>query len=246
MKPSLSGRLLVSFILISIILISVSFYITFRPYQSAKASFPDEALPRLEQPTAAANAFIPATRSQTAQRDRPLPGEESLPRLEEFIRQVDDSTAFGPLGLYVNGKMALRIVQQPNGDPKYVSQESDTATQFYRARLFGTIGLLAHNFLSGREFLTLQPGQDLIVVYGDRKIEHFKVSEITDYQRMTLADIHSDFMEVNSGLHSSADQVFARYYERGHVLTLQTCLARNGVSDWGVRFIMAEPVSTAH
>jgi hypothetical protein len=242
LKPSLRGRLLVPFIVVSVALLSTSLFTSLNPNQSAAAAYPVDVLPQSIQPAMISVVVPPTIVPPAVRRERILPGEEILPQLDDFIQEVADGIVGGPRGLYVKGMMALRIVQQPNGDPKYVSQDSNTATQFYRAGLFGTIGLLAHNFLAGKNFLNLQPGQDLILIYGNGKIEHFQVSEIADYQRLTLADIHSDFLDVDTQVRSSADQVFSKYYEVGHVLTLQTCLARYEVSDWGVRFITALPI----
>jgi len=167
----------------------------------------------------------------------------SLPSLDAFVAQVTDGQSGGLVGIYVSNVMALHIVQQPNGDPAYIDRTGGTATQFARAGLFGVIGLLAHNFLSGREFFQINSGQDLVLVYGNGRTAHYTVTEIGDFQRLSRSDLRSDFINLETQQKESANQVFAHYYQQKQVLTLQTCIARNGISDWGVRFIMARPTS---
>jgi hypothetical protein len=168
--------------------------------------------------------------------------DSKLPVFDDFIRRVSDGQADFVRGLYVQDILALQVVQQPQGDPAFIDRQEDTATQFQSAALHGTIGLLAHNFLAGRHFFRLQSGQDLVLVYGDGRFQHFSVSEIADYQRLTPTDLHSDFVELASNLQLSADQVFAKFYQRAQTLVLQTCIEREGNPDWGVRFIVGEPI----
>jgi hypothetical protein len=165
----------------------------------------------------------------------------SLPSLPDFIHQVSDGQANLVRGLYVTGVMALRVVQQPPGDPGYISAEDGTATLFQSASRYGVTGLLAHNFLSGREFFSLTIGQSLNVIYGDGHVLHYKVSQIDDFQRLSVNDLRSNFLELNSRLEKTTDQVFSDYYQGAQHLTLQTCIERNGEWNWGVRFIKAEP-----
>jgi hypothetical protein len=169
--------------------------------------------------------------------------DPNLPSLESFIDQVRNGEASTLVGIYGEDIMALRIVQQPNGDPAYIDLMDGTATQFYKASLFGAIGLLAHNNLSGGYFFEINLGADLVLVYGDGRTSHYTVSEIGDYQRLSLSDLRSDFMDLATNQKKSVDEVFAHYYQQEQVLTLQTCIAQNGISDWGVRFILARPSS---
>jgi hypothetical protein len=165
----------------------------------------------------------------------------SVPSLEEFAQQVSDGQGDRVRGIYVARVMALRVVPQPQGDPGFISAEDGTATLFQTAALFGVTGLLAHNFLSGKEFFRLNPGQQLNVIYGDGHIRHYRVSQVDDFQRLSITDLRSNFMELSSGLEKTADQVFADFYQGGPHLTLQTCIERNGEWSWGVRFIRADP-----
>jgi len=144
-------------------------------------------------------------------------------------------------GLYAAGVLAVQVVQQPANDPAYIAAQLGTATQFHRADLYSAVGLLAHNTLSGRDFFKLLPGQKLTLLYADGHVARFHVSQIGDYQRLQLANLRSDFISLATNQRVTADQVFAQYYEQPHRLTLQTCIQRGDVADWGVHFVVADP-----
>ena len=171
-----------------------------------------------------------------------LAATANLPSLTDFVRQVSDGRKDLVRGIYVSGVMALRVVPQPQDDPGFISAEDGTATLFQSASVFGVTGLLAHNFLSGREFFRLKTGQTLSVIYGDGHIRHYKVSQIEDLQRLSFDDLRSNFLELSSGVEKTANQLFADFYQGQPHLTLQTCIERDGEWTWGVRFIRAEPV----
>jgi hypothetical protein len=167
----------------------------------------------------------------------------SLPSLQEFTQQVKDGQSNLVRGLYVSNVMSLRVVPQPKGDSGFISAEDGTATLFQTASLYGVTGLLAHNFLSGKEFFRLRTGQEIDVIYGDGQVNHYRVSQIDDFQRLSINDLRSNFMELSSGLEMTADQVFADFYEGSPHLTLQTCIEKDGEWSWGVRFITADPTN---
>ena len=167
----------------------------------------------------------------------------ALPALEEFVRTVVDGDPGALRGLYVQDVLSLRILQQPPGDPAFIAFEEGTATLFQDALSFRTFGLLAHNFLSGREFFSLQQGQDLFLVFGDGGLKRYQVSEIADYQRLNVADLRSDFLGLADNSLVSVDQLFTRFYQNAEQLVLQTCIERAGLPSWGVRFIRAVPVN---
>lgn len=166
----------------------------------------------------------------------------TLPPLDEFIHQVADGRVGDVCGLYIQGITALKIVQQPAGNLGYIDQNEGTATQFQSANAFGAVGLLAHNFLAGRDFFHIKTGQDMILVNGDGSIHHYQASIISDYQRLTPTDLRSNFIELASSQQLTADQLFGKFYKKAHHLILQTCIENSGDPDWGVRFIDGVPV----
>ncbi|MDR3573318.1 MAG: hypothetical protein P4L50_05635 [Anaerolineaceae bacterium] len=166
----------------------------------------------------------------------------NLPLLQDFIRQVADGNASDIDGLYIQGIAALKVVQQPAGNPAYIDLNDGTATQFQSANVFAAVGLLAHNFLAGRNFFHITTGQDLILINGDGSTQHYLVANIADYQRLTPSDLRSNFRELASNQQLTADQLFGKFYKQSHHLILQTCIENGGNPDWGVRFIDGEPV----
>ena len=188
-----------------------------------------------DDPVAAATESLQATPTSTVP-------DSALPSLDDFISRVKDGQPGNVDGLYIQGITALRIVQQPKGNPGYVDPRTGTVTQFQSANDYGAVGLLAHNFLAGSDFFRIKAGQDMILVYGDGSVHHYQVATIADYQRLTPTDLQSDFVELASSQQMTVDQVFGKFYRNPHHLVLQTCILNNGNPDWGVRFIDGSPV----
>lgn len=162
---------------------------------------------------------------------------------ESFLSEVTNGDAGTVTGIYVAGLLKLRVLQQPSQDVAFVSNEDGTATQFQSPALYGVIGLLAHNFLSGKHFLSLAPGHEIRIIFGSGSFQRFQVSAIADFERMTRFDIRSNFRDLMTDQLLSSKDLFARYYREGNYLTLQTCLEGEGYSNWGVRMISAVPVN---
>lgn len=164
------------------------------------------------------------------------------PEFESFVEEVTNGAADTVTGVYVADLIKLKVLQQPAQDVAFVSNEDGTATQFQSPALYGVIGLLAHNFLSGKHFFSLAPGQEIRIVYGSGSFRRYQVSAIADFERMTRFDIRSDFRDLKTNELLSSKDLFARYYREGNYLTLQTCLEGGGYSNWGVRMITAVPI----
>jgi len=171
---------------------------------------------------------------------RALEGTE-IPPLEEFIAQVMNGEADDLRGMYVPGVLADAIVPQPADQPAYVSSQTDTLTQFETASRFGTIGLLAHNYLAGKDFFLLEEGQPLYLVYGDGRVESYILKEFMRYQALEPQSVTSDFIDLASGEKVSASQLFLKVFNRPGDVTLQTCIYADGNASWGRLFIVAEP-----
>ena len=136
--------------------------------------------------------------------------------------------------------MAVRVVQQSSNN--YVSTSSGTVTQFGLANQFGSIGLLAHNYLSGSSFSKLGSGTEIVLVYGDGSTKKYQVSAVKKYQALSPTDPYSDFVNVdNSDSTLTSSDVFNETYGTGG-LVLQTCISKNGNSSWGRLFVIASPV----
>ena len=168
---------------------------------------------------------------------------KSLPSLPNFIENVANGNPDTLRGIYVEGVMAYPIIQQPMGYPGYVSEEAATVTQFSIASEVGNIGLLAHNFLAGADFSLLEPGDTIILIYGDGHTQGFLVSEIQKYQALKPLSPYSDFRDLESDSRLTAEQLFNQVYRGEFHLTLQTCIENEGNESWGRLFIIAVPIS---
>lgn len=160
-----------------------------------------------------------------------------------FIKLVENGNIGVLSGVYVPNVLALPVVQQPAGDAGFVSNQDDEATQFAMASQYGNIGLLAHNYLSGKLFSNLSVGEEVHLVYGDGKVEYFVITEVLRYQALEPTSQWSSFRNLDNYDVLSAGQMFTRAYAGARHLTLQTCIASNGNSSWGRLFVIAVPKS---
>lgn len=164
-----------------------------------------------------------------------------LPDFTDFAQPVGDSDANTLSGVYVPDVLALPVIQQPPGDAGYVSNKDDQATQFAMASQFGSVGLLAHNYLSGRFFSELTVGQEVRLVYGNGIVEYFVITEILRYQALEPNSELSSFRNLDRSEVLSADQMFKRVYAGERHVTFQTCIEANGTVSWGRLFVVAKP-----
>ena len=137
----------------------------------------------------------------------------------------------------------MPIVQQPVGYPGFVSQNDNEITQFGMAAEVGNVGLLAHNYLSGASFTNLLPGQEVRLVYGDGKVEHFVIDQVLQYQALQPYSPSSEFRDLETNITITAEELFRQVYRGERHVTFQTCIEANGNSSWGRLFIIAQPLS---
>ncbi len=144
--------------------------------------------------------------------------------------------------VHFEDSLVFPVVQQPGGQPNFVSKNGGEITQFSSASNYGNIGLLAHNFLSGKSFFQLVVGEEIHLVYRDGTTETFVVSEILKYEALDSKSPFSSFRNLNDQDEVlSAQQMFERAYGGEHHITFQTCIARHGNASWGRLFVMAVP-----
>jgi hypothetical protein len=168
--------------------------------------------------------------------------KRALPSLQEFTSEVMDGDGDAIRGVYVSGILALPVVQQPEGAEGFVSNDPSTVTEYQRAAQNNVIGLLAHNYLAGKDFFRLRKGQEVIVLYGDGTSAQYLVTRVHRYQKLDPFNLYSDYVNLSSGKHISTVELFNRVYRGPHHVTFQTCLARGGNLEWGLLFIIADPV----
>jgi hypothetical protein len=166
----------------------------------------------------------------------------SISTFDIFLQEVFTGDGDKITGVYVEGLFSLKVVQQPPQDAAFVSNEKGTATQFQSPAFYGAVGLLAHNYLSGRYFLYLSPGHEIRLVYGNGTYRRYQVVEYVDFERLTRSDVRSDFRELKTQSIFTNRQVFDRFYRGENKLTMQTCLEGDGYSNWGIRMVSAVPM----
>jgi hypothetical protein len=160
--------------------------------------------------------------------------------LNQFSEALKGSDSSKLVGVYVKDILAFKVVQQSS--TYYVSSLTNTVTQFGLAANYGSIGLLAHNYLSGSFFSNLGAGTKIVLVFGDGSTKVYQVESIKKYQALSPNDLDSDFVNLDRPSKTiSADRVLNETYSEGD-LVLQTCISKDNISTWGRLFIIANLV----
>jgi hypothetical protein len=165
----------------------------------------------------------------------------SLPDFASFVRTVIDGQAGKVRGVYVPEVLAMPVVQQPSGNPVFVSNIDNEITEFSMAADMGNVGLLAHNYLAGTSFSMLATGQMVRLIHGDGHIEDFIINRILSYQALDPYSPYSEFRDLETGVTITAEELFGLVYRGERHVTFQTCIEANGNSSWGRLFVIAEP-----
>jgi hypothetical protein len=145
-------------------------------------------------------------------------------------------------GLFVEGVFAVSVVDQPDGQPGYVSTVSEAATYFSAAADFGSLGFLAHNYLAGAHFFDIQVGQVVTLIYGENRLVTYRVNQIRRFQATSPTSPYSSFVDLDRGGVLTYSELFYQTYGVSGQLVLQTCIAAEGDPSWGRLFILATPV----
>jgi len=167
----------------------------------------------------------------------------TLPLLDVLISPLRGGQADSVRGIYIPDLLTASVVQQPSGDHEFISTEENTLTQFGLASQFGSIGLLAHNYLAGASFSQLERGQKFYLIYGDGRMTAFVVTEILRYQALDPNSTSSKFLDLETNRLLSARDLFAKVYKRRGQVIFQTCIASGEQPSWGRLFIISEPIS---
>lgn len=189
-------------------------------------------------------AFAPALNTATIPVTGPsalvAAAPSTLQSLDDFASSVKTGSSSQITGIYAADKFALTVVQQPSGNPGYVSTTSETVTQFGLATSYGSTGLLAHNYLAGKYFSSISSGATITVIFGDGSKKNYTVSEVRQYQALDPTNIYSNFVNLSdSSKKLSSTDVFNQTFGKSGALVLQTCINKDGNSSWGRLFIIA-------
>lgn len=151
-----------------------------------------------------------------------------------------NSDRFSLIEIDIRDALRLSVVQQPAGQPGYVSTSAGSVTQFSFANPYGSIGLLAHNYLAGSQFFSISNGDKINLVFGDGHAEEYIVSEIRKYQALSPTSPYSSFVDLSQPeITLTYEDLFYDTYGVCGRLILQTCISNNGSDSWGRLFIIA-------
>jgi hypothetical protein len=145
-------------------------------------------------------------------------------------------------GVYSEGLFAFPVIQQPPGQPAFVSLFDDEVTQFSLASSAGSLGFLAHNTLAGAVFSSILPGQVITVIQGNGQSLSFQVEQIRRFQAVSPSSPYSTFIDLENHKTLSATDLFLQTYGVEGNLLLQTCIASGDVDNWGRLFVIAAPI----
>lgn len=167
---------------------------------------------------------------------------ESTPALDSFVATVSSGSADKIAGIYIESVLASAVTGQ-GGNAAYVTGNDNEVTQFGLAAQYGSRAFLAHNYLVGATFFTIDQGQVITLVYGDGRTEDYRVQAIRSYQALQPNSPQSNFIDLDNGEKLSAVDLFYTIYNSDHPVVLQTCIPNAGVSTWGRLFVIAVPLS---
>jgi hypothetical protein len=190
------------------------------------------------------SAAIPVTAGNAAAVDGVQVASSSIPaELLNFAQALSNGEKDQIAGIFAENTLADKVVQQPAGQPGFVSAADGVVTQFGMASQYGSIGMLAHNFAAGDKFFQLKVGMTVHLVYGDGSVHAYLIKQVSRFQAISPTSPTSDFRDLQTGEKISAAELFTRMYGGANRLTLQTCIASGDESSWGRLFIIAEPIS---
>lgn len=186
------------------------------------------------------SASLPAF-SQTAHAQPNKPGEVHV--RAETGRQISNAQGIDSvIWMEINQRFLFQVINQPAGNPGYVSPIPETLTRFSLADQYQSKGFLAHNYLAGASFSSIRIGDQVNLIYANQENETYQITAIRKFQALTPNSPYSEFIDLADGKHYSASELFLDIYNYPDRLILQTCLEKNGVDTWGRIFIIGVPM----
>ncbi len=200
---------------------------------------PGESIPTLEATRASISDKMIITPTPTEA--PPIPAKRVF---DEFVNAIQNGDKKKVVGIYVDRKLALRVVYQPPNDAAFVSTIDGVVTYFLLPYTVAkNHGFLAHNYLAGALFFDLKPGDAVTVIWGDGSYDDFEVVEIREFQALSPRSPRSDFIDLSTGEKLNANNLFIEIYKGDFHIALQTCIARNNDDSWGRHFVLAPPIN---
>lgn len=158
-------------------------------------------------------------------------------RLRAWIAGLPEGDPDTVISVFVPDILAQPVVPQRSSldvtiDPQEISQ-------FRLAQTYGSIGLLAHNYLIGAKFFEIEVGDRAYAIYGDGHYDVYQVTEIADYQAINLYVYRDLITNARLDQYALVDKIYGAKNDR---LVFQTCIEKDGALSWGRRFVLAQLV----
>jgi len=189
-----------------------------------------------------ASAQIPVTGELGSGSTAPV---NTSPSLALFVEQVKNGSTQQITGLYIENLFSYPVIQQPGGQPAYVSSKYNLVTQFGSASAFGSLGILAHNTLAGKKFSEIKKSDLITIVYGDGRTLQYQVTQIRSFQAVSPNNPTSSFIDLSTNQTLTVEEVFYQTYGVKDQLILQTCISFHQLDTWGRLFVVAVPYTPA-
>ena len=123
--------------------------------------------------------------------------------------------------IYITFLLCIFSLTTPSN---YATEKAGAVTPFKQAWQYGTLGIIAHNYLAGEHFSELKQGDQIILIYADRHIEKYVVSKFERYIALQPFSVYSDFVPDGGGKKLSAANLFLKIYDPDdRRIVLQTC-----------------------
>ena len=163
--------------------------------------------------------------------------------LTSFSRTLPQRGSAAPVGVYVDGVLALQIKPQPAGNPGFVTSQAQAVSLFGLAKQYGTTGLIAHNYLAGETFFNLKPGQEVVVIKANGSRARYLIESVRRVQALSPWSPHSNFVDLDQeGPVLTASQLFHQVYAGSDQVVFQTCIEAEGSPVWGRLFVTAKRI----
>ena len=167
--------------------------------------------------------------------------KSALPGFIGSYQPAPDRTNSLLRSVHVDNVLDLPVIQQPIDKPYYVSDRDGEVTQFAMVEKYGSIGLLAHNTLSGKHFSQIEVGQEIHLTYENGRVDDFVVTQLLHFQALEPESVSSSFRNLHKNEILTAGDMFNRAYVGEKRLVFQTCIEAQGNVSWGRLFVIALP-----
>lgn len=169
------------------------------------------------------------------------PSEEE--QIKHLLENQLNGNAEQVVGTIVEGMFISPVMQQPESDPKWISNTENTLTSLQNARLTGDIGLAAHSHQAGAKFYDLELGQTVLIVMGDGAFLLYRVDSILQFQAVEPENPESAYIHPTTSEILTPTELEQYLYDGSGRLAFHTDISKEGIAHWGVLVIIADLIT---